>query len=191
MKPALKIKELMTPDVCCCHPGDTLERAAELMWQRDCGCVPVVDEGSHVVGMITDRDVCMAAYTRGVPLSQALVRDAMSREVYTCSGEQPVGVAEKLMQTRQVRRVMVTEPDGKLVGLLSMADIARETRITPDDLKPLSPASFVVAMAAITRPRRALDDDGTAMLKQSRDEDMLAHWEGEGGSVAPLRHNVR
>jgi CBS domain-containing protein len=162
MKPALKIKELMTLDVRCCHPGDTLERAAELMWQRDCGCVPVVDQGSHVVGMITDRDVCMAAYTRGVPLSQALVRDAMSREVYTCSGEQPVGVAEKLMQTRQVRRVMVTDAGGKLVGLLSMADIARETRIAPDDLKPLSPASFVVAMAAITRPRRALEDAGTA-----------------------------
>jgi CBS domain-containing protein len=161
MKPALKIKELMTLDVCCCHPGDTLERAAELMWQRDCGCVPVVDEGSHVVGMITDRDVCMAAYTRGVPLSQALVGEAMSREVYTCSGEQPVGVAEKLMQTRQVRRVVVTEPDGKLVGLLSMADIARETRITSDDLKPLSPASFVVAMAAITRRRQPLDDART------------------------------
>jgi CBS domain-containing protein len=161
MKPALKIKELMTVDVCCCHPGDTLERAAELMWQRDCGCVPVVDEGSRVVGMITDRDVCMAAYTRGVPLSQALVRDAMSREVYACSGDEPVGVAEKLMQTQQVRRVVVTDPGGKLVGLLSMADIARETRITPDDLKPLSPASFVVAMAAITRPRPALDDAGT------------------------------
>jgi CBS domain-containing protein len=161
MKPALKIKELMTLDVCCCHPGDTLERAAGLMWQRDCGCVPVVDEESHVVGMITDRDVCMAAYTRGVALSQALVRDAMSREVYACSGDQPVGVAEKLMQTRQVRRVLVTEPGGKLVGLLSMADIARETRITPGDLKPLSPASFVVAMAAITRPRQALDDAGT------------------------------
>ena len=69
MKPALKVKELMTLDVSCCHPGDTLERAAELMWQHDCGCVPVVDEGSHVVGMITDRDVCMAAYTRGVSLS--------------------------------------------------------------------------------------------------------------------------
>jgi len=161
MKPALKIKELMTLDVHCCHPGDTLERAAELMWQHDCGCVPVVDDRSRVVGMITDRDVCMAAYTRGVPLSQALVADAMSREVYTCSGDQPVGVAEKLMQTQQVRRVVVTEPDGRLVGLLSMADIARETRITSDDLKPLSPASFVVAMAAITRPRRALDDAGT------------------------------
>ena len=59
-----------------------------------------------------------------------------------------------------MRRIVVTEPDGKLVGLLSMADIARETRVTSDDLKPLSPASFVVAMAAITRPRGPLDGVG-------------------------------
>jgi CBS-domain-containing membrane protein len=109
--------------------------------------------------MITDRDVCMAAYTRGVTLAQALVGDTMSREVYTCSGEQAVGVAEKLMQTRQVRRIVVTDTEGKLVGLLSMADIARETRVTSDDLKPLSPGSFVVAMAAITRPRGRLNGD--------------------------------
>jgi CBS domain-containing protein len=159
MQQALKVNELMTRNVRSCAASDTLERAAELMSRHDCGCVPVVDERSHVVGVLTDRDICMAAYTRRVALSQVLVGDAMSREVYTCLGEQPVGIAEKLMQTRQVRRIMVTEASGKLVGLLSIADIARETRVKADDLKPLSPASFVVAMAAITRPRAGAEGD--------------------------------
>jgi CBS domain-containing protein len=168
MQQALKVNELMTRDVHCCAASDTLERAAELMWRHDCGCVPVVDERSHVVGMLTDRDICMAAYRRRVPLSEVLVGDAMSGEAYTCSAEQPVGVAEKLMQTRQVRRVMVTEPSGKLVGLLSIADIARETRVKADDLKQLSPASFVVAMAAITRPRTQLDGAATGGAATNR-----------------------
>ena len=157
MRKALKIAELMTRDVHVCRPGDTLERAAELMWKHDCGCVPVVDGESRLLGMLTDRDVCMAAYTRGTPLSKVLVGDAMSRDVYSCSGEQPVGVAEKMMQTRQVRRIPVTGPNHELVGLLSIADIARETRASADDLKPLSPGSFVVAMAAITHPRRPMN----------------------------------
>jgi CBS domain-containing protein len=63
----VKVFELMTRDVKTCGCADMVEHAAHIMWTRDCGCVPVVDGDGHVVGMVTDRDVCMAAYTQGRP----------------------------------------------------------------------------------------------------------------------------
>jgi CBS-domain-containing membrane protein len=64
----MNIEQLMTRDVESCHPDDSLDRAAQLMWDNDCGCVPVVDEKQRVHGIITDRDICMSAYTSGQSL---------------------------------------------------------------------------------------------------------------------------
>jgi CBS domain-containing protein len=59
----------MTQNPKTCGPSDTLNRAAQLMWENDCGCLPMADEGGRPIGMITDRDSCMCAYTRGLPLT--------------------------------------------------------------------------------------------------------------------------
>ena len=75
---AMKVQEAMTRNVAACGVRDMLNRAAQLMWECDCGSVPVVDEAGNVCGMITDRDICMAAYTQGLPLDQILVRSTMS-----------------------------------------------------------------------------------------------------------------
>jgi CBS domain-containing protein len=126
-KRIMRIEQLMSGNVQHCAPNDTLDVAAGLMWNYDCGCVPVcAGNGSpRVVGMITDRDICMSALFAGKPLSDLRVADAMSREIYVCQPtDSPVRV-ERLMRERQIRRVPVVDDSGTLVGLFSLADLAR------------------------------------------------------------------
>jgi CBS domain-containing protein len=124
----MKVEQLMTKGAACCTPDDTLNAAAHVLWERDCGVVPIVDpDGSqHVIGMLTDRDICMAAYTQGQPLSQIRVRDAMSRGVQSCRPGQDVAEAERTMRDAQLHRLPVVDEADQLLGVLSLADIARE-----------------------------------------------------------------
>jgi CBS domain-containing protein len=126
---SMKVGQLMSRTVQPCHPGDALDSAARIMWERDCGCVPVVAEeegGSRVVGMLTDRDVCMAAYTQGRPLHSIDVASAMSKNVCSCRETDSLGVALNVLRTNQLHRLPVVDADDHLVGVLSLADIARE-----------------------------------------------------------------
>jgi len=109
----MKVGELMTADAKACGPSDTLNRAAQLMWENDCGAVPVVDQQLRVIGMVTDRDICMAAYTQGRPLAQSRVESAMSHGAYTCAPGDDIASAEKLMCERQVRRLPVIDEEGR------------------------------------------------------------------------------
>lgn len=107
-----------------CNPRDRLTRVAQIMWELDCGSVPVVAEDGQLVGIITDRDVCMAAYTSGRSLEDVNVSLAMSRDVGTVGEEAPLQAIYELMRERRVRRVPVVEK-GVLVGIVSLSDIAR------------------------------------------------------------------
>jgi CBS domain-containing protein len=122
----MKIEQFMTRDVKLCRPEQSLNDAARLMWDHACGCVPVVDEDDRVVGVLTDRDICMAAYTRGLLLTDMTVMSAMSREVFTCRLGDTVDVAEAIMRRHQVRRLPVLAFDDRIVGLVSLSDIADE-----------------------------------------------------------------
>jgi len=122
----MKVKDLMASEVKCCGPLDTLNTAAQLMWDNDIGCVPVVDKDGHVIGMLTDRDICMAAYLQGVALRDSLATSAMSRQVFSCAPEDNVAVAEELMRGKQVRRLPVIDAQGHMAGIISLNDIARE-----------------------------------------------------------------
>ncbi|MGA8566253.1 MAG: CBS domain-containing protein, partial [Candidatus Binataceae bacterium] len=75
----MKVKDIMTTNVRKCFTSDSLATAAQLMWEHDCGCVPVLNEDARVVGMIADRDICMAAFFQGTPLSGIKVSTVMSR----------------------------------------------------------------------------------------------------------------
>jgi len=122
------IENVMTKAVWTCTPDDTLSEAARIMWERDCGCVPVVEDGaSHrLVGMITDRDVCMSAFFNGQPFEALHVNDAMTRALRTCSPNDSIHDAEEIMRSARVRRLPVVDEAGQLLGLVSLADIARE-----------------------------------------------------------------
>jgi CBS domain-containing protein len=122
----MKLKNLMAKDVKTCRVWDDLNTAAQIMWDHDCGCVPVLDDMSKLVGMLTDRDICMAAYTQGKPLREMQVKSAMSKTVHTCSLQDTLSVAENLMQAHKVRRLPVLDGQGLLVGIISLHDIARE-----------------------------------------------------------------
>lgn len=122
----MKVEELFTQDVRFCRPEDNLTVAAQIMWENDCGCVPVVDGDLRVVGMITDRDVCMAAYTQGRLLSEIDVGSVMSRNVLSCRSTDSVSSAGELMRAAQLRRLPVIDDGARLIGLLSLNDIARE-----------------------------------------------------------------
>jgi CBS domain-containing protein len=121
----MTVQEIMTRGVFSCSPADSLDTAARIMWEHDCGCLPVVDPEGRVVGIITDRDICMAAYTRGLRLCEAAVSSVMARDVSTCSPDDFVRDVEVSMQRRQVRRVPVVDPFGKLEGIITLGDLAR------------------------------------------------------------------
>ena len=125
----MKVEQLMTRTVRTCHPGDTLNVPAQIMWEHDCGCVPVVmDEegGARVVGMLTDRDICMAAYTQGRPLEAIAVSSAMSQRVCSCRPTDALRVALNVLRANQLHRLPVVNADDHLIGVLSLADVARE-----------------------------------------------------------------
>ncbi len=126
----MKVEQIMTREVKVCTETDPLNRAAELMWEFDCGCVPIVSangDGS-VVGIVTDRDIAMAAYTQGKQLWAIPVGTAMAHKVIFCHASDGISQAEALMRDNRVRRLPVLDPNEHLVGILSLDDIAREAR---------------------------------------------------------------
>lgn len=127
----MRVEQIMTWNPECCYPTDSLNDAARLMWEGDFGSLPVKDGDGRLVGMITDRDVCMAAYTQGGSLRDHTVATAMAETVVSCTPEHSVADAEKLMQDNQVRRIPV-QTDGRLVGILSLNDIAIGATRTSD-----------------------------------------------------------
>jgi CBS domain-containing protein len=127
----MKVKEIMTPNAKACTPTDTLAEAARVMWDNDCGILPVVKDGGKVVGLITDRDICMATAINDRNPSNIAVEDTMSGKVYAASPDDDVRKALETMKEHKVRRLPVTAKDGTLKGILSMNDVvlnAKEAR---------------------------------------------------------------
>jgi len=122
----MKIEKLMTRDVRSCRPEQSLVVPARIMWEDDCGCVPVVDDEQRVIAMITDRDVCMAAYTQGRELAAIAVHTAMSRGLHACSPTDDLKTVEEVMKREQVRRLPVLDDQRRLVGLVSVNDLVCE-----------------------------------------------------------------
>jgi CBS domain-containing protein len=121
----MKVEAAMTKGVWACQAEEPATAAARIMWERDCGCVPVVDPMGHAIGIVTDRDLCMASYLRGVPLEGLTIDSVMSRAPVCCRATDGLEDAELAMANARVRRLPVTDSDGRLVGLLSMNDVIR------------------------------------------------------------------
>jgi CBS-domain-containing membrane protein len=125
----MEVAEVMSREVQCCAPGDSLAHAATLMWDHDCGCLPVCirREGkARTVGLITDRDICMCALFEHAPLAELLVTQAMTKHVLGCQPGDSLEQAERAMQGGRVRRLPVLSSEGDLLGMISLADLARE-----------------------------------------------------------------
>jgi CBS domain-containing protein len=124
----LRVERLMTSKPAACGPGATLADAARIMWEDDCGCVPVVDGEGHLIGIVTDRDIAVACATRDRSPSQLGVVDVMSGQdaIVSCRPGDEAHTALALMAQHRVRRIPVTSEDGMLVGLLSLNDLILE-----------------------------------------------------------------
>jgi len=117
------VKDIAEFDVKTVTPDADLATAAKLMWDGDCGAIPVVNAERKVVGMITDRDICIAAATRSARPADLQVKDVMSGATYTCSPTDDIRAALKIMREQRVRRLPVVDNDGRLVGILSINDL--------------------------------------------------------------------
>ena len=117
------VKEVMSDKVTTCRPDTTLEAAAILMWDGDCGTVAVVDDEGKVTGIITDRDICMAVALQHKPAGEIQVQEVMSRHLFTCHPESDIMNALKTMSFQKVRRLPVINDSGQLEGIISIEDI--------------------------------------------------------------------
>ena len=147
----MKVKEVMTTDVKRCSPETNLAAAAKIMWEGDCGAVPVTGERDQVVGVITDRDICIAAATRPRTEGEIPVKDVISKVVYTCAPGDDARAALETMKAQKIRRLPVVEQGGRLVGIVSIHDIAAQSRSSSGDV---SPNAVLDAFIAITAPAR-------------------------------------
>jgi len=151
----MKVEQVMSQAVKTCQPHDSLTFAAYLMWEHDCGCVPVVDDNQHVLGMLTDRDICMAAYTQDRRLCEITVSSVMSKDVHGCTLGDSLETAEQIMQRNQIRRIPVLNSDEQLVGILSLNDLALITqRPKRERVGGPSTGEIEATLAAVCKPRK-------------------------------------
>jgi CBS domain-containing protein len=122
----MQLKELMTRGVEVIHPDATLQEAAQQMRGLDVGPLPVCD-GEHLVGMLTDRDITVRATAEGRDPKTTKVRDVMTCEVIYAFEDQGITEAARLMEEHQIRRLLVLNRDKRLVGIVSLADLAVHT----------------------------------------------------------------
>ena len=119
----MKVKDLMTEKPCFCPPDANLGTATELMWNANCGCLPVVSGEGKVRGVITDRDICVALGTRNRVAGDVTVAEVMSPKLYFCGPDDEIHLALQAFKEARVRRMPVVGREGSLVGILSIDDI--------------------------------------------------------------------
>jgi CBS domain-containing protein len=118
----MKVQDIMTSDVQCCGPDMNLAAAAKMMWDSDCGALPVLNVQGQVMSMITDRDICMATATKNKPASDITVWETVSGKAHTCHMSDDVHTALDIMKREKVRRLPVVDEDGILQGIVAMND---------------------------------------------------------------------
>ena len=147
-----RVEAVMSRDVKYCYPSDSLNVAAQKMWEFGVGSLPVVDHDHRALGMITDRDIAMAAYTRGRLLEAIGVDEAFSGKLYAARLGDSSAKAEELMRKGGVHRIPVLDDADHLVGLLSLDDLAQRARA----LGPVTYREVAETLAAVRARRQAL-----------------------------------
>lgn len=124
----MRCVELMKSHVECVRPHDTVQDAARIMRDKGIGFLPVCDADRRVLGTLTDRDIVIRCVAEDRALPQVAVEDVMTREVVSCSPEDGLAACEELMATHRKSRIMVCDDDERLVGVISLSDIAQHDR---------------------------------------------------------------
>jgi CBS domain-containing protein len=126
----VRVCDVMTTHVYCCAAGDTVQMAARIMQLHNAGILPVVDNDYCVAGVITERDICSRVTAEGLAPSTR-VYDCMTMNPVRCHPGQPVSQALDAMQRSHIRRVLVTDSEGVLLGIVSITDLVRRDLVDP------------------------------------------------------------
>lgn len=158
----MKVKDVMTENVKFCRPDANLAEATAIMWEFDCGALPVVVDGKETVGIVTDRDIAIAVGTRHIPAWAIPVSEVMSKELHCVSPEDDIHAALKLMREDRLRRLPVINTEGALEGILCLNDLALHAEHPTGKKTPeLSYEDVVSTLKAICEHRHPV-------LKQSK-----------------------
>jgi CBS domain-containing protein len=132
----MTIHDVMTKNPAFCAPSSSAQTAALVMQQKDTGILPVTEDAfsRKLVGVVTDRDLCMAVLVRGRDPSHVWVQECMTRDPVTCRRNEEVGAALRRMRERRVRRIPVVDDAGNLMGMVSLADLVRKRAVSPAEL---------------------------------------------------------
>lgn len=131
----MRVRDVMTKQVRFCRPDTTLDKAVHLMLESDCGFLPVVGEGGNVIGVVTDRDLCIALGTRNRRASELTVWDVMPVKLFTCTADDDIHSVLTTMRMSRIRRLPVIDREGAPIGILSIDDLilrARERALASD-----------------------------------------------------------
>jgi CBS domain-containing protein len=141
----MKIDIIMTKEPVCCSPCDTVQSVSQLMKQYDVGALPVVADGMsrHLMGIITDRDLCISAMVQGKDPRTTTIAEYFTRNPITCSVDDPVEICEQKMKRYRIRRILVVDGKNSCVGIVAQADLAR--------MNP--PERIQTLLMEISRPR--------------------------------------
>jgi len=119
----MKVKEVMKTDVGFCSTEDSLMKCAETMLRLDCGVVPIVDDEGRVVGMLTDRDLCLAIVARNRKASDVKTKDLIRGEVIFCAANDKIETALRKLRRNQIKRIVVVGENERFIGIVSVSDI--------------------------------------------------------------------
>ena len=149
----MKVKEVMMRTAASCNRESNLGEAVEILWNRNCGILPVVDAEQKVIGVITDRDVCIALGTRNRLPCDVTVGEVASGMLFVCRPDDEIRSAMASMAEAKVRRLPVVTADGKLEGILSMDDIVTHSETRGGKaVSELSHDVVVETLKAVYRP---------------------------------------
>ncbi len=132
----MRVNDLMTRNPAVCTASSSAQTAAEKMKEHNTGVLPVVEDayGRRLVGVITDRDLCLAVVASGHDPNHVWVRDCMTPEPVFCTPLDKVETALEVLQRHQVRRVPVVDTDMSVVGIVSLGDMVRHNAVGENEL---------------------------------------------------------
>ena len=159
----MNVQDVMSREPHAVRMVDRLDEAARILWEQDCGFVPVVDGANVLVGVLTDRDLCMASYTQGKPVANMPVLAVMARELTTCGPEDSLVSAMDVMAKAQVHRLPVVDARGVLLGVLSSSDLIQVAQARP---AAVAIAKVLATIAAISKPRNGARDFSVVLAKK-------------------------
>jgi CBS domain-containing protein len=127
------VSSIMNPEVRTCRADESLARAVELLKETHSSTLPVVNDAGKLIGVLSEREICLALYESGAPLADTPIATALSSHVCSALAHEPIGRAAETMRQHKRHEIPVTEPDGRVVGTLSLSDIARPRHVDSDE----------------------------------------------------------